>query len=162
MSRRSGHRFADKDMRQYNDSGVANVMTLACPGLVSGVLWHEVPPRRSGARDARWPSAAANFAPPPRPDPCVGDSHVALSAPFGGPGSAPAPFLRCRSSVVEHSLGKGEVESSILSGSTIEKPMKSSVSHAFFKMRAAPTRPPTEAAYRFRLAYSAKIRSLSL
>jgi hypothetical protein len=25
---------------------------------------------------------------------------------------------RCRSSVVEHSLGKGEVESSILSGST--------------------------------------------
>jgi hypothetical protein len=26
---------------------------------------------------------------------------------------------RCRSSVVEHSLGKGEVESSILSGSTI-------------------------------------------
>jgi hypothetical protein len=27
---------------------------------------------------------------------------------------------RCRSSVVEHSLGKGEVESSILSGSTID------------------------------------------
>jgi hypothetical protein len=26
--------------------------------------------------------------------------------------------IRCRSSVVEHSLGKGEVESSILSGST--------------------------------------------
>ena len=29
------------------------------------------------------------------------------------------PVRRCRSSVVEHSLGKGEVESSILSGSTI-------------------------------------------
>src|SRR5262249_10564013 len=29
------------------------------------------------------------------------------------------PFLRCRSSVVEHSLGKGEGDSSILSGSTI-------------------------------------------
>jgi hypothetical protein len=26
----------------------------------------------------------------------------------------------CRSSVVEHSLGKGEVDSSILSGSTIQ------------------------------------------
>ena len=29
---------------------------------------------------------------------------------------------RCRSSVVEHSLGKGEVDSSILSGSTIKIP----------------------------------------
>jgi hypothetical protein len=29
-------------------------------------------------------------------------------------------IARCRSSVVEHSLGKGEVESSILSGSTID------------------------------------------
>jgi hypothetical protein len=27
-------------------------------------------------------------------------------------------FIGCRSSVVEHSLGKGEVDSSILSGST--------------------------------------------
>ena len=38
------------------------------------------------------------------------------------PPVAPGPDLeagRCRSSVVEHSLGKGEVESSILSGSTI-------------------------------------------
>ena len=32
---------------------------------------------------------------------------------------SPAPAGRCRSSVVEHSLGKGEVESSILSGSTM-------------------------------------------
>ena len=31
----------------------------------------------------------------------------------------PARTVRCRSSEVEHSLGKGEVESSILSGSTI-------------------------------------------
>src|SRR4051794_30268994 len=30
---------------------------------------------------------------------------------------------RCRSSVVEHSLGKGEVDSSILSGSTILSPV---------------------------------------
>ena len=29
------------------------------------------------------------------------------------------PTKRCRSSVVEHSLGKGEADSSILSGSTI-------------------------------------------
>src|SRR4051794_36134158 len=31
------------------------------------------------------------------------------------------PPARCRSSVVEHSLGKGEVDSSILSGSTSKK-----------------------------------------
>lgn len=34
-------------------------------------------------------------------------------------GRSPPHSGRCRSSVVEHSLGKGEVESSILSGSTI-------------------------------------------
>ena len=34
---------------------------------------------------------------------------------------------RCRSSVVEHSLAKGEVESSILSGST-------SISASFYKI----------------------------
>jgi hypothetical protein len=33
------------------------------------------------------------------------------------------PARRCRSSVVEHSLGKGEVDSSILSGSTIVSPL---------------------------------------
>src|SRR5262249_32007868 len=37
--------------------------------------------------------------------------------------SAPRPDKSCRSSVVEHSLGKGEVDSSILSGSTT-RPMK--------------------------------------
>jgi hypothetical protein len=41
---------------------------------------------------------------------------VAVSARFAGC-FAPAKS-RCRSSVVEHSLGKGEVDSSILSGST--------------------------------------------
>ncbi len=41
-----------------------------------------------------------------------------IGRPFR-PGRVPAPAYRCRSSVVEHSLGKGEVESSILSGSTI-------------------------------------------
>jgi hypothetical protein len=35
--------------------------------------------------------------------------------------------LSCRSSVVEHSLGKGEVVSSILPGSTIPKPASSGV-----------------------------------
>ena len=35
------------------------------------------------------------------------------------PRSVQGAFRRCRSSVVEHSLGKGEVDSSILSGSTI-------------------------------------------
>ena len=35
----------------------------------------------------------------------------------------------CRSSVVEHSLGKGEVDSSILSGSTISSALVSSGKH---------------------------------
>src|SRR5262249_22811580 len=42
--------------------------------------------------------------------------------------SAPAHFLRCRSSVVEHSLGKGEVHSSILCGSTIP-PLTAKIAH---------------------------------
>src|SRR5580698_6220424 len=47
---------------------------------------------------------------------------------FGGPAvEPPAPLwhiraLRCRSSVVEHPLGKGEVHSSILCGSTSFRP----------------------------------------
>src|SRR5215475_15496217 len=35
------------------------------------------------------------------------------------------PARRCRSSVVEHPLGKGEVVSSILTGSTTKKPISS-------------------------------------
>lgn len=41
------------------------------------------------------------------------------------PVAAPKSRTGCRSSVVEHSLGKGEVESSIPSGSTIRIPNKS-------------------------------------
>src|SRR6202034_1371201 len=45
-----------------------------------------------------------------------------LTRPPLKPAAAPLfPARRCRSSVVEHSLGKGEVESSILSGSTIRQ-----------------------------------------
>ena len=40
--------------------------------------------------------------------------------------------VRCRSSVVEHSLGKGEVDSSILSGSTMQDPLKDIAISAFF------------------------------
>ena len=51
----------------------------------------------------------------------------------------PIFFLRpcCRSSVVEHSLGKGEVDSSILSGSTIE-----ALRNQDFSRRPLPTPPP--------------------
>src|SRR5258707_278080 len=41
------------------------------------------------------------------------------------PASRRPCLLRCRSSVVEHSLGKGEVDSSILSGSTRKNVEKS-------------------------------------
>jgi hypothetical protein len=51
--------------------------------------------------------------------PCLGWSKMALSAPFSGGGHPPADFRRCRSSVVEHVLGKDGVGSSILLGSTI-------------------------------------------
>jgi hypothetical protein len=39
------------------------------------------------------------------------------------------PARRCRSSVVEHSLGKGEVVSSILTGSTRKSPINKGLSH---------------------------------
>ncbi len=45
----------------------------------------------------------------------------------------PAEPARCGSSVVEHSLGKGEVESSILSRSTILRPRL----HSFFDWRSS-------------------------
>jgi hypothetical protein len=45
---------------------------------------------------------------------------VARTARLWGPlGPIPPIPARCRSSVVEHSIGNGEVDSSILSGSTI-------------------------------------------
>ena len=73
--------------------------------------------------------------------PCRAVIDVAVCARFGKPRFAGAGFVLpapticwaparrrvvlpestcCRSSVVEHSLGKGEVDSSILSGSTIQ------------------------------------------
>jgi hypothetical protein len=58
-------------------------------------------------------------------------SARSVAAPFG-------PILlfgaRCRSSVVEHSIGNGEVDSSILSGSTsfsLENPFKISTKQRF-------------------------------
>ena len=54
--------------------------------------------------------------------PCYRCLPVAISAPFRDVAPQAANRRRCRSSVVEHSLGKGEVESSILSGSTIPTP----------------------------------------
>jgi hypothetical protein len=68
-------------------------------------------PRRAGPpagrRSIRARRAPGDF-------PCALPPLVAVSARFGRAGAASC----CRSSVVEHSLGKGEVESSILSGST--------------------------------------------
>ena len=53
---------------------------------------------------------------------CTGASLVALGRRAGRVSSGKFPGKRCSSSVVEHSLGKGEVESSILSCSTILSP----------------------------------------
>ena len=68
---------------------------------------------------------------PPRFGQMVGMRRVRRQAPRTRSAPAvepPAPLwhiraLRCRSSVVEHSLGKGEVDSSILSGSTSFPPV---------------------------------------
>ncbi len=47
-------------------------------------------------------------------------AHIAYGMVRAAQATGPAVAqARCRSSVVEHSLGKGEVDSSILSGSTI-------------------------------------------
>ena len=51
--------------------------------------------------------------------PCTAQGLVAVIARVRAPGSQAARLFRCRSSVVEHPLGKGEVECSIHSGSTI-------------------------------------------
>jgi hypothetical protein len=51
---------------------------------------------------------------------CAGGGLVARTAALAGANWADSlSRARCRSSVVEHSLGKGEVDSSILSGSTM-------------------------------------------
>src|SRR5216684_2667823 len=58
------------------------------------------------------------------------------------PPSCRAPcLLRCRSSVVEHSLGKGEVDSSILSGSTSGNANGSAAFGDFRRERSATDNP---------------------
>lgn len=71
--------------------------------------------------------------------PCDGCQGRSVLAPLwtlwqGSPHSRPHffyshPARRCRSSVVEHSLGKGEVVSSILTGSTRKSPINKCLSH---------------------------------
>ena len=67
----------------------------------------------------------------PYPAPC------GKRRPHCAKGLGPTAQKRCRSSVVEHSLGKGEVESSILSGSTI-CPIDFSKVSAFVGLFSAP------------------------
>lgn len=52
------------------------------------------------------------------PSPCVTGNRVAVSAAFYAAASGGHAHSRCRSSVVEHPLGKGEVVCSIHTGST--------------------------------------------
>src|SRR6185312_7490176 len=52
------------------------------------------------------------------PSPCVTGNRVAVSAAFYVAASGDRAHSRCRSSVVEHPLGKGEVVCSIHTGST--------------------------------------------
>jgi hypothetical protein len=73
-------------------------------------------PTRAGRKEGISPLGAG----PPRP--CADSALMARIAPFprGRPDFLRRP-ARCGSSVVEHSLGKGEVESSILSRSTRQR-----------------------------------------
>ena len=76
-----------------------------------------------GAREAAGGNGRAGLGglrarPPPILAPLI---RLGSLRPFGARGLSPA-WPRCRSSVVEHSLGKGEVDSSILSGSTSLSP----------------------------------------
>ena len=72
------------------------------------------------ARPRRPALIFAHFGPfPAPPRACAGGVLVARTARLRGPlGPIPPIPARCRSSVVEHSIGNGEVDSSILSGST--------------------------------------------
>lgn len=54
------------------------------------------------------------------------------------------PGRCCRSSVVEHSLGKGEVDSSILSGSTIYRSGFKAIAERASPPELFPHRLPTE------------------
>jgi hypothetical protein len=75
--------------------------------------------------------------------------------------SGPSRLAGCRSSVVEHSLGKGEVESSILSGSTIQTPCFARVFR--FHDEVAPPHSSAERCKNMRLFWHVlDTRSLSL
>jgi hypothetical protein len=56
-----------------------------------------------------------------RPACAAGGLVARIGAPCSGPFRPILKGVRCRSSVVEHSIGNGEVDSSILSGSTIPR-----------------------------------------
>ena len=85
-----------------------------------------------GGQDKRRPHAKEG----PKATGWWGRSALAPLWPLwqGSPHSRPHffyshPARRCRSSVVEHSLGKGEVVSSILTGSTRKSPINKGLSH---------------------------------
>jgi hypothetical protein len=83
-------------------------------------------PAKSAARELKHQPVGVRRALPlgelserPAQQPCVATPHVPRNrATLGARFLAVCPVRRCRSSVVEHSLGKGEVVSSILTGST--------------------------------------------
>ena len=151
VKKRSGAAQARAGARRAAGSGAQRAQS--APNLRLGPLWRAAPqpgrgavqrtPLRAGLRQARLLVRAAQrtatigcknmpvmLAAPPRggyerrrsrpdvPHAAVGCDRLTQSS--GSPGSCPQ---RCRSSVVEHSLGKGEVDSSILSGSTITAPL---------------------------------------
>src|SRR5436305_3722402 len=79
---------------------------------------------------------------------CFAEPLMAVSA---APGRPPRVLWaisrsRCRSSVVEHPLGKGEVVSSILTGSTIDRHGSSSLSrhHGAFRQAGGTTKLTSE------------------
>ncbi len=67
---------------------------------------------------------------------CASPTLVARIATFRRPRSTRPAGQRCRSSVVEHSLGKGEVDSSILSGSTTKPNALSITAHEIRRCNA--------------------------
>gem|GEM_PF-3524057 len=78
---------------------------------------HCLRPPGSCGKSALIPVGTANRAKHLRPEP-----RAFQPSPFDAPPSSQGRARCCRSSGVEHSLGKGEVESSNLSGSTISTP----------------------------------------
>ena len=105
MGRKSGNRFSGKCMRNQRnpdafDSTAANhglAETLACGGGASDL--------RQNRRPAVSPA-------------CSKPAAMAWEARWAGCSGPATRAFRCCSSVVEHSIGNGEVDSSILSSST--------------------------------------------